>query len=163
MIRLILGAAFLLIGAGASAQCLELFISEYVEGTGNNKALEFYNPTNSAIDLSDYRIVRWTNGSTTADQNVAYWVPLTGTIGAQNTYVATINRVDSITTGGGSGGSVIDAALPAVPKVAFHCTADQSNWWIGFNRDWSSIEKGPINMPASISSCGEFPLIWFIK
>ncbi len=42
------------IGAALNAwsQCDELFISEYVEGSRNNKALEIYNPTGSTIDLS---------------------------------------------------------------------------------------------------------------
>lgn len=48
------------------AQCGDLFISEYVEGYANNKALEIYNPTGSAIDLSGYSIARFSNGSTTA-------------------------------------------------------------------------------------------------
>ena len=51
---------------GIFAQCDELFISEYVEGSGNNKALEIYNPTASAIDLSGYRIERFSNGSGTS-------------------------------------------------------------------------------------------------
>ena len=49
----------------ATAQnCSELFISEYVEGWSNNKALEIYNPTNAAIDLSNYAVIRMNNGST---------------------------------------------------------------------------------------------------
>ena len=37
----------------ANAQdCTELFISEYVEGSHNNKALEIYNPTDTDIDLN---------------------------------------------------------------------------------------------------------------
>jgi predicted extracellular nuclease len=31
--------------------CSELFISEYVEGSSNNKAIEIYNPTSSSVDL----------------------------------------------------------------------------------------------------------------
>lgn len=46
--------------------CSDLFFSEYVEGYGNNKALEIYNPTQSAIQLSDYSIVRFRNGATDA-------------------------------------------------------------------------------------------------
>lgn len=47
-----------------SAQdCSNLFISEYVEGTGNNKAIEIYNPTGNPINLSNYRLIRWDNGS----------------------------------------------------------------------------------------------------
>ena len=37
--------------------CSELFISEYIEGGGNNKALEFYNPTSTTINLTGYSIV----------------------------------------------------------------------------------------------------------
>lgn len=40
----------------------DLIISEYVEGWSTNKALEIFNPTNSVIDLSGYRITRYSNG-----------------------------------------------------------------------------------------------------
>ena len=43
--------------------CSELFFSEYVEGSSINKALEIYNPTNNAVDLSNYTIERYANGS----------------------------------------------------------------------------------------------------
>lgn len=46
--------------------CSDLFFSEYVEGYGNNKALEIYNPTEAAIQLSEYSIVRFRNGATDA-------------------------------------------------------------------------------------------------
>ena len=49
-----------------SQGCNELFFSEYVEGYANNKALEIYNPTSSAINLSGYSIARFSNGSTVA-------------------------------------------------------------------------------------------------
>ncbi len=51
-----------------SAQCDDLFFSEYVEGYANNKALEIYNPTSEAINLSDYSILRFSNGATTVDE-----------------------------------------------------------------------------------------------
>lgn len=49
----------------AQTFCTELFFSEIVEGSGNNKAIEIYNPTSSTVALSNYRIVRYSNGSTT--------------------------------------------------------------------------------------------------
>ena len=45
--------------------CDDLFISEYVEGPGNNNAIEIYNPTNDEINLDGYTINRYGNGSQT--------------------------------------------------------------------------------------------------
>jgi hypothetical protein len=50
--------------AGFSQSC-NLFFSEYLEGLSNNKAIEIYNPLNIPVDLSDYVIYRYNNGSTT--------------------------------------------------------------------------------------------------
>jgi PKD repeat protein len=65
----------------AQTDCSDIFISEYVEGWYNNKALELYNPTNAAITLDNtYRLIRWSNGSTTSNQDPLYVLPLTGKI-----------------------------------------------------------------------------------
>jgi hypothetical protein len=58
--------------------CSKIFISEYVEGTGNNKALEIYNPTSTAIDLADYELIRFNNGETAIQ--VVYTLDLIGTV-----------------------------------------------------------------------------------
>lgn len=47
----------------AQSFCSELFFSEYVEGSSHNKALEVYNPTTSTVNLANYRIIRYSNGS----------------------------------------------------------------------------------------------------
>jgi hypothetical protein len=61
-----------------------LFISEYVEGSGNNKAIELYNPTPAPINLADgYKLRMYFNGSTT----VGLTVNLTGTMATGSTYV----------------------------------------------------------------------------
>lgn len=49
----------------AAAQTADLFISEYVEGSGYNKALEIYNGTSDPIDLGGYSIEIYNNGATT--------------------------------------------------------------------------------------------------
>ena len=70
--------------------CSDLFISEYVEGWSNNKALEIYNPTAASIDLSQYVVIRYSNGSTTATSANA--VQLTGSVAAHDVYVAVLDK-----------------------------------------------------------------------
>jgi len=59
----------------SSGQCDDLFFSEYVEGYANNKAIEIYNPTDSGIELSDYSIARFSNGSTSLGNNKIISLP----------------------------------------------------------------------------------------
>jgi predicted extracellular nuclease len=42
---------------------LDLFFSEYIEGSSNNKAVEIYNPSANDINLSAYSVVIYANGS----------------------------------------------------------------------------------------------------
>jgi len=71
----------------APAVHAELFISEYVEGSGNNKALELYNPTGNAIALDAYSVQVYFNGSSTAGTTIN----LSGNIGAGATFVIADN------------------------------------------------------------------------
>jgi len=94
------------ISAFAQSPCSDLFISEYVVGSGNNRALELYNPTSSAIDLSDYQVGRFRSGSGTP-----MLLQLSGTIQPNDTYVIAMDKRDP----NGTGNEVpIDAALEAV-------------------------------------------------
>ena len=45
----------------------DLFFSEYIEGSGNNKYLEIFNGTGAPVDLSDYQVALYSNGSTSAN------------------------------------------------------------------------------------------------
>ncbi len=49
----------------AQAQCNNLFFSEYLEGASNNKAVEIYNPSAATVNLTNYVIYRYNNGSLT--------------------------------------------------------------------------------------------------
>jgi len=91
-----------------NAQCTELFISEYVEGTGNDKALEIYNPTNAAINLSGYRIERFSNGSSSSSAGGV--LNLSGTIAAHDVFV--------IANGQTTGSSSSPACSPALQAMA---------------------------------------------
>lgn len=69
---------------GVSAQS-DLFFSEYVEGSGNNKGVEIYNPTKNSIDLSKYYVARFSNGSTTYTSGGI--TQLSGTLEPYQTFV----------------------------------------------------------------------------
>lgn len=49
----------------AGGNATDLFISEYIEGSSNNKAIEIYNGTGASINLTGYNLKIYTNGSTT--------------------------------------------------------------------------------------------------
>ncbi len=69
---------------------IDLFISEYVEGSSNNKAIEIANFTGSTVNLSAYTIARNTNGG-------AAWGPalqLTGSITNQDVHVVAKGNAD---------------------------------------------------------------------
>jgi len=53
----------LLVAAPALAQMPDLIISEYVEGSSYNKALEIYNGTDDDVSLADYSLEIYANGS----------------------------------------------------------------------------------------------------
>ena len=61
----------------------DLLISEYVEGSSSNKAIELYNGTGQSIDLSAYSLELYSNGSATASQTLK----LSGTLDNGETYV----------------------------------------------------------------------------
>ena len=61
----------------------DLIISEYVEGSSYNKALELFNGTDSTINLSGYTIKLYTNGSSSASTTIN----LSGSIAAGATWV----------------------------------------------------------------------------
>lgn len=68
----------------------ELYISEYVEGSSNNKYLELYNPTDEAIDLSQYALDLNTNGgSNWSNDGSDYknYTILSGTLAAKSVIV----------------------------------------------------------------------------
>lgn len=82
---LVFVSIFGILAAGsAGAQPTELFISEYIEGSSNNKAIEIYNGTGSSIDLAagSYALSFYFNGAVTATT-----VNLTGTVAAGDVFV----------------------------------------------------------------------------
>ncbi len=71
----------------------DLYFSEYIEGSSNNKALEIYNSTGSAIDLAveNYVVQYYFNGSTTAGLTIN----LTGTVANGDVFVLAQSSANS--------------------------------------------------------------------
>lgn len=84
VIALVLGL-LPLTAAPAQAAPTELFFSEYIEGTSNNKALEIYNGTGADIDLAagGYNVQMFFNGSATAGLTIN----LSGTLADGDVFV----------------------------------------------------------------------------
>ena len=54
----------IIINTGAdNTRATDLYISEYIEGSSNNKALEIVNYTGTSVDLSSYTLKKQTNGA----------------------------------------------------------------------------------------------------
>jgi predicted extracellular nuclease len=94
--RLVLAAILLvcaLVGAqAASAASSDLFFSEYVEGSSNNKALEIYNGTGAPVDLAagGYSVQMFFNGGSSAGLTI----DLTGTVADGDVYVLAQSSAD---------------------------------------------------------------------
>ncbi len=71
-----------LVGLSFAQPCTKLFISEYFESYGNNKAIEIYNPTFGPKSLSGYKLLLFVNGGTSVNT-----FNLSGVIPAKGTYV----------------------------------------------------------------------------
>ncbi|KLT71412.1 endonuclease [Flavobacterium sp. ABG] len=77
--------------SGTGGAATELLFSEYIEGSGNNKALEIANNTGSAVNLSIYTLKKQTNGAGAWSTGLA----LTGTLSSGGKYVLVNSSISS--------------------------------------------------------------------
>ncbi len=83
VVMVILWASPAFLKAAEAAYAPDLFISEYIEGSGENKALEIYNGTAEEVNLSGYKIQIYYDGETSP----GYTLPLSGLLASNGTYV----------------------------------------------------------------------------
>jgi predicted extracellular nuclease len=81
----LIGAGLFVVSPRPRAATTELFFSEYIEGSSNNKALEIYNGTGAAIDLgaSGYSVQMFFNGNPAAGLTIN----LVGTVASGDVFV----------------------------------------------------------------------------
>ncbi|HJP70200.1 MAG TPA: lamin tail domain-containing protein [Candidatus Limnocylindria bacterium] len=85
-LALVLGAVLPFVAPSATrAAPTDLFFSQYIEGTGNNKALEIYNGTGAPVNLATagYSVQMFFNGSGTSGLTIN----LTGTVANGDVFV----------------------------------------------------------------------------
>ncbi|MDX2246894.1 MAG: lamin tail domain-containing protein [Bacteroidia bacterium] len=83
MKHIILPMILLLAGVSLRAQCV--YISEYLEGSGNNKCIEIYNGSGAALDLAagGYALEIYANGNAAPTATIS----LSGTVAPGDVYV----------------------------------------------------------------------------
>jgi len=107
----------------------DLFISEYIEGDGgNNKAIELYNPTGAELDLSNYRVVLYSNGATSASQTTT----LSGTLASGDVFVIyNGDSVAEITSVGDISGNV--TFFNGDDAIVLEKTTDGGTTWVAID------------------------------
>lgn len=101
-------------GGGGACDADDLFISEYIEGSSYNKAIEIFNGTGSAVDLSDYKVQKDSNGN--------------GSFTTETTLSGSLADGDVYILGNISAGS-------AISSVADLLVGSQSDGTLAFNGD----------------------------
>jgi len=72
-------------------QTTDLLISEYIEGSSYNKAIEIYNGTGADVDLSNYQLWKVVNGGTWPENTLT----LSGTLANGSVYVVAHPNADA--------------------------------------------------------------------
>lgn len=127
----------------------ELLISGYVEGSGINRALEIYNPTDEIVDLSEYAIRVYVDGTETDPWT---WT-LSGMLGPNETYVLVHPLANSALLEKAS----VLAELPFNGNDAVALTHLESNteidvlgtigWGLFYLHDRTLIREALVSMP----------------
>ncbi|HNT54814.1 MAG TPA: Ig-like domain-containing protein, partial [Anaerolineaceae bacterium] len=141
--------------------CGGIFISEYVEGTSSNKALEIYNGTGVAVDLAGWQIIGYHNGLTTP----TVYTTLTGLLAHGDTLVvchpssnATLLSYCDVTTtftgwyNGDDAITLVNNASAVIDSIGIIGTDPGSEWGTGLTstadntlRRKSTVSAGDTN------------------
>ena len=78
---------------GTDNQTVNLFFSEYAEGSSNNKYVEIYNPSSTTVNLNNYQI-KGTNNGTAWGDNGERELALGGTLAANSVYIICTDAAD---------------------------------------------------------------------
>lgn len=139
-----------------AANVSELFISEYVEGSSNNKYIEIYNGTGTSVDLSQYSLKKQTNGA----GNYASAYNLTGTLAngevivlANNSasiYTGTVTKAGAVMSFNGNDAVALFKGATKIDEVGIF--NDVSNW----GKDTTLRRKSSVTSPNATYNVAEW-------
>lgn len=148
----------------------DLYFSEYIEGSSNNKALEIYNSSNSAINLNAYNVEIYFNGSNSAGLTIN----LSGNIPAQGVFVlahssanatilASANQTNSAGWYNGDDAIVLKNGSNIIDSIGQVGMDPGTEWGAGFTstadntlRRKTSIATGDINISNAFDPASEW-------
>ncbi len=147
--------SLVILSVAASAQCTELYFSEYSEGSSNNKYLEIYNPTSAAVDLSTYSVFMINNGGSNASNNKTF--QLYGTLEIGEVFVICTNQSNasilavadtalsypSVSHFNGDDGVCLLNGTDTIDVIGVRWVDPGSNWAVGSGstQDYTLVRK----------------------
>ena len=148
-------AAMMIGSITVTAPCADLFFSEYLEGSSNNKALEIYNPTNAPINLSTYSVKAYNNGGLTVSNSLT--LP-NKTIAAHDVYVianpsaiaailGVSDTTSTVTYFNGDDAVVLFKGTDTLDIIGKVGNDPGTNWTVGTGAtsEFTLVRKAPVN------------------
>lgn len=148
----------------------DLYFSEYIEGSSNNKALEIYNSSADSVDLAGHKVELYFNGSNSAGLTIN----LTGTIPANGVFVlahgsanatilASANQTNSSGWFNGDDAIVLKNGTTILDSIGQVGVDPGNEWGTGFNstadntlRRKTSITTGDVTINNSFDPALEW-------
>ena len=151
--------------AGSQVFATDLFISEYMEGSSNNKYIEIYNGTGATVDLSIYKVNLYGNGSATATQSLT----LTGTLAHGEVYVianssanatilAAADTTSAVTFYNGDDAVGLLKNDVVIDVIGVIGTDPGSNWPVneGFTNEFTLVRAATVTGPNAVFTEAEW-------
>jgi len=148
----------------------ELYFSEYIEGSSNNKALEIYNSSANSVDLSGHKVELYFNGSNSAGLtiNLTGSIPANGVFvlahgSANATILAVANQTNSSGWFNGDDAIVLKNGSTVLDSIGQVGVDPGTEWGTGFNstadntlRRKTSITTGDVTFNNSFDPAQEW-------
>lgn len=133
-----------------AANC-DLLISEVVDGSGNDKAIELYNASNASIDLSRYRITRHRNGAPDYPNcSGCVSVALKGTLAAGDVVILANGQFGDTQVGGN--------VSAGVSQTLKNIVTNDGGWFICYDTVFTGTNDVPVATDCYNSNASGAPM-----